>query len=270
MLSGKEFLAEINGLKVAPGQCALWWMGQQSYVIKSSTEVLYLDLFLTEMSARRTPPLLAPAEVTNATMFFGSHDHIDHIDRAIWPALAAASPQASFVLPEALKPGIAQTCKIPPARLLGVNDGQTVTHRDVRITGVASAHEFLDYDESTGLYPHLGFIIQTGDVTIYHAGDTCLYEGLSAKLRQWKLDVMLLPINGRDAVRLKSGCIGNMTYQEAVDLAGVVKPRVVIPGHWDMFAHNSANPRDFLEYYTYKYPGQKAIIPKPGEAMILP
>ena len=33
---------------------------------------------------------------------------------------------------------------------------------------------------------------------------------------------------------LELTCIGNMTYQEAADLAGNVGTRIVIPGHWDL------------------------------------
>ena len=47
----------------------------------------------------------------------------------------------------------------------------------------------------------------------------------------------------------------NMTFQEAVDLAGELLPGVVIPGHWDLFAHNSADPAEFADYLDAKYPG---------------
>ncbi|MBR6391053.1 MAG: MBL fold metallo-hydrolase, partial [Lachnospiraceae bacterium] len=68
-----------------------------------------------------------------------------------------------------------------------------------------------------------------------------------------RIDIELLPINGRDAVRYRRNCIGNMTYQEAADLAGEVGPAIVIPGHWDMFADNSADPHAFEDYLYAKY-----------------
>ena len=106
----------------------------------------------------------------------------------------------------------------------------------------------------------LGLVFEVNGCTFYHAGDTCIYEGLQTKLREWELDVMLLPINGRDAKRLAAGCIGNMTYQEAADLAGALRPRVVIPAHYDMFANNSGDPTAFAEYVRIKYPDLRAHI----------
>ena len=51
-----------------------------------------------------------------------------------------------------------------------------------------------------------------------------------------------------DAERLAVGCVCNMTYQEAVDLAGAVDPRLTIPTHFDMFENNSEDPQLFLDY----------------------
>jgi L-ascorbate metabolism protein UlaG (beta-lactamase superfamily) len=78
-----------------------------------------------------------------------------------------------------------------------------------------------------------------------------------------KIDIQLLPINGRDGSRYRRNCIGNMTYQEAADLAGEVGPGLVIPGHFDMFADNSEDPNAFADYIDAKYHDRlKCRIPK--------
>jgi L-ascorbate metabolism protein UlaG (beta-lactamase superfamily) len=79
---------------------------------------------------------------------------------------------------------------------------------------------------------------------------------------------MFLPINGRDARRLKVNIIGNMTYQEAADLAGALKPGLVVPGHFDMFERNSENPQLFIDYMKVKYPQQKTLIPEHGRRVV--
>ena len=76
---------------------------------------------------------------------------------------------------------------------------------------------------------------------------------------------MFPPINGRDAERLRDNCIGNMTYQEAADLVGVLKPGLAVPGHYDMFAFNGEDPRKFVDYVEIKYPEQKVREYKAGE-----
>ena len=68
---------------------------------------------------------------------------------------------------------------------------------------------------------------------------------------------ILLPINGRDGRRYRANTIGNLTYQEAVDLAGEVRPGLVCPAHHGMFVYNTADPGLFVDYLTAKYPSQK-------------
>jgi L-ascorbate metabolism protein UlaG (beta-lactamase superfamily) len=133
------------------------------------------------------------------------------------------------------------------------------------IHALASAHEFLDRDAATGKYPYLGFVIDAGGCVFYHSGDCCLYEGLVTKLRAFSPRAMFLPINGRDARRLRANCIGNMTYQEAADLAGAVGCKLVVPTHYDMFAMNLGPTDEFIDYVHVKYPAMQALKPGYGE-----
>lgn len=137
------------------------------------------------------------------------------------------------------------------------------------MSGVPAAHEFLDVDEKTGLHPYVGFVIEANGMCVYHAGDTCTYEGMQALLRGWEIDLAFLPINGRDAKRLSSGCIGNMTYQEAADLAGSIGARTTVCAHFEMFRSNSQDPQPFIDYMQVKYPEQHAIIPQHGERTVV-
>ena len=102
-------------------------------------------------------------------------------------------------------------------------------------------------------------------VSAYFAGDTVNYEGLLTRLQEMGPDVVFLPINGRDAERYRRGCIGNLTYQEAVDLAGELAPRLAVPVHYDMFAANSEDPRKFVDYLEAKYPGVRSWVGEHGE-----
>ena len=269
MKTGREFIDDMAACRPGRDECGIWWMGQQSYVVKLGEAVLYLDPFLTPGRARRTPPLLRPEEVTNAALVLGSHDHGDHIDRKAWPVIAVASPEAAFVAPDLLRGRLAKELGIPSRRFAGLDDGTSFEARGVRITGVAAAHEFLDRDPATGRHPHLGYVIEANGVTLYHAGDCCIYEGLVTKLRRWRFDAVFLPINGRDARRLAANCIGNMTYQEAADLAGTLEPGMTFPGHYDMFAANSEDPQLFLDYMRVKYPRLRARVLPVGERFLL-
>jgi L-ascorbate 6-phosphate lactonase len=259
MLTGKALVDDINACQVGQGQCAFWWIGQHSFIVKLGATVLYIDPFLTPMEARRIPPLLTPQEVTNAAAILATHDHGDHIDRPAWPALARSS-HAPFVVP---------LLEIADSRVLGIDEGITLKIGEATITAIPAAHEFLDTDPATGQHPYLGFIIEANGFRLYHSGDTCLYEGIHAKLRQWKIDLAFLPINGRSAKQLQMDIIGNMTYQEAVDLAGSQQFGTTIPAHFEMFEMNREDPQKFVDYLRLKYPKLATQVPIHGQRTII-
>lgn len=245
------------------GTGLLWWLGQMGLLIKLGNTLLCVDYFASETPSRRTKIPIPVGELEGVNVILGSHDHSDHIDRPAWRVWNKTCRGAKFVFPRmhfsSLTNGILDADKC-----IGLNDGESVCIGDVRVHAVAAAHEFLAKDAETGLYPCLQYVIEGNGLRIYHAGDTLRYEGMLPSLqRLGSIDAALLPINGRDAVRYARNCIGNMTYQEATDLAGELRPALVIPGHWDMFRDNSGDPEAFKAYLEVKYPlGPKCIIPE--------
>jgi len=177
VMTGQALIRDIDTCETADGEMAFWWFGQHSFVLKAGAHTIYLDPFLSPWPERLIAPLVSPEEVTHATIITGSHDHADHIDRDVWPALASASPQAKFLVPDLLRSRLAEELNIPAGRFVGLDDGTAAEIDGVRITGVAAAHEFLDPDPQTGRFPYLGYIFEVGGFTVYHAGDTCVYEG---------------------------------------------------------------------------------------------
>lgn len=249
------FLQEVKNRAVPYGSAVIWWLGQMGLLIKMGGAILCADYFATELPGRRVPPPVPASEMEGVHLFLGTHDHLDHIDHPAWQVWAQRCPEAKFVFP-ALHRNAVLADGIPEDRCLGLNDGQSCRIGDVTIHAVAAAHEFLDRDPETGLYPCLQYLIEGNGVRIYHAGDTLRYEGMLPKLQAFgQIDAALLPINGRDGARYRGNCIGNMTFQEAVDLAGELKVKTVIPGHWDMFADNPGDPDAFADYLEAKYPG---------------
>lgn len=269
MQTGMDLINDIRACTVPAGGCALWWLGQHGFIVKLGDTVVYLDVFLSPHHGRLVEPLLTPAQCVNADLILGTHDHIDHIDRPSWPGMAQASPQALFVVPELLRTRVAHELALPDHRVAGLDSGRALTVKDVTITAIPAAHELLERDEATGLHPYLGFMVEGRGFRLYHAGDCCIYEGIHALLRSKPFQLFILPINGRDARRLGNHCLGNMTYQEAADLAGDLHPGVVIPAHYEMFARNSAGVRDFVDYVQIKYPRQRVVVPEHGKLVLL-
>ena len=267
--TGQALIDEINETDVPFGHAAFWWLGQHGFIVKLGSVVIYIDPFLSPNQHRNIPPLLTPLQVTNAAAVIGTHDHSDHIDRPVWPDIASASPSAVFITPALVRDDIISALNLAKHRVIGLDEGLTTTIFDVKISAIPAAHELLVRDLETGYHECIGVVIEGNGFCLYHAGDTCIYEGIQGRLRNWNLDLAFLPINGRDAKRLKSGCIGNMTYQESVDLAGSIKPGLTIPTHFEMFNGNTEDPVLFMDYIAVKYPQLKSQIPVHGQKTVV-
>jgi len=268
--TGLELIRSINELVVAPGHLAFWWLGQMGIVLKLGTTVIYIDPFLSPSSDRLLPPLLSPLDIDNADYILGTHDHGDHIDRAVWPQLAFRSPQARFVVPGLLVDILSHDLQIPKEKFIASEDGRSIELTDLHILPIAAAHEFLDRHPETGQFPYQGYVVEGNGVRVFHTGDSCKYEGMETKLRDLgHIDALFLPINGRDAQHLQAGIIGNMTYQEAVDLAGTLAVGLAVPCHYDMFESNRADPELFSRYLQVKYPGLPCWVGSPGEPVLI-
>lgn len=70
---------------------------------------------------------------------------------------------------------------------------------------------------------------------------------------------MIAPING---------AFGNMNSAEACRLAGIVKPGILIPVHFWMFAEQNGDPAEFMEEAKKLPAGIKPFIMAPGEKFI--
>ncbi len=257
-------LSQIAAIAPQAGELLICRLGQHSFILKTQVSLIAIDPYLSPEPRRLVPPIIAADEFEGFDLICCTHDHGDHIDRPCLAAMAQASPNALFIVPEAVRKSISE---IPQTRLHGMNDGELFFMKDLHIHAVAAAHEFLDRTPE-GLYPYLGYVIEGNGRSVYHSGDCCVYEGLQTKLAALHPDIMLLPINGRDAIRLANDCIGNMTYQEAADLAGWLHTPLTIPAHYDMFASNLGNPKDFADYMHVKYPALQTRVLQPGELFL--
>ena len=263
---GRALIAAINTAEVPSGEGRFWWLGQHSFIVKLGGTTIYIDPYLEPNEARQTSPLFAPEEITNADLVLCTHDHLDHIDPFALRGIVSASPGAIFVAPRPHRRRMLEI-GVPEERLRLLLPDEAYEQDGLRITAVKAKHEF--FEEGPDGFPYLGDVIAGNGITCYHSGDTVIYEGLLTTLSRWTLDVAFLPINGRDAVRLRAGCIGNMTYQEAVDLAGELNVGLAVPSHWDMFAMNSEDPQKFVDYLEVKFPGVPSWVGKAGETVTL-
>ena len=252
------------------GSAAFWGLGQVGVAIKGPTGVLYVDPYLTDSDGtggklpRAFPPPLAPHEVTNnADAVLLTHDHVDHTDPETVLPLAEASPDARFVASFTAHDTLADA-GLDAGRLVVPEVGKALSVAGATITAVPSAHTELGRDPERG-YPYLGYVIEWSGVTVYHAGDTVIYDGLIETLSGWRIDVAFVPINGRDYFRTRNGIIGNTDFREAAELAETLDIGVLVPTHYDLLAANAADPGHFVSYLYRLNPMRRHKVLRPGE-----
>jgi len=252
--SHETLLADIHASNVRDGGFRLWWLGQSGFLLQWDGIHVLLDPYLSDSLTRKysqtdkphvrmTELVVDPAQLSFVNIATSTHSHTDHLDAETLCPILARNPDLKLVIPEANREFVAQRLKVDPTMPIGVDNGSSVELCGIRMSGVASAHESVDHDES-GLAKYLGYVLQFGEWSIYHSGDTVRYEGMSEKLGEFKIDVALLPINGRAPERRIPG---NLFGREAARLAKDIGAKLVIPCHYEMFEFNTASPEEFTQ-----------------------
>jgi L-ascorbate metabolism protein UlaG (beta-lactamase superfamily) len=252
LLKDEAFLADVAQAPSDGPEFHLWWLGQSGFLVQWRGRHLLLDPYLSDSLTRKyagtdkphvrmTERVVAPERLNFIDVVTSSHNHTDHLDAETLQPLVRVNPALTLIVPEANRRFAAERVGVAPERLTGVNEGQSVTAGGFKLTGVPAAHETVERDGS-GRCKFLGYIVEFGPWALYHSGDTVPYPGMSELLGRWKLDLMLLPINGRDPRR---GVAGNLDGPQAVALAKGTGARCVIPCHYEMFEFNTVAPDEF-------------------------
>jgi L-ascorbate 6-phosphate lactonase len=266
-----DLIGRIDALEVGGRSLAFWGLGQVGVAIKGPTGVVYVDPYLTDSDGeggslpRTFPPPLAPGEVTNASAVLLTHNHIDHTDPDTVLPLSEASPEAHFVAPFTSHDRLVEA-GLDGDRIVVPGVGDPVEVAGARITAVPSAHTELEHDPERG-YPYLGYIVEWNDVTVYHAGDTVVYDGLIETLSAWDIDVAFVPINGRDYFRTRRGIIGNTDFRETAELAETLGVGLIVPTHYDLIEGNTADPGHFVSHLYGLNPMRPHKLLRPSELL---
>ncbi len=257
-LKHDDFLADVAAARTDPTRLHLWWLGQSGYLVRWTGGHLLIDPYLSDSLThkyadtdkphiRMTDLLVDPARLDFIDAVTASHRHTDHLDAATLLPLMKKNPAMRIVTPEAERQLAATKLGVEAASLIGMDDGVKRHMADLTIHGIPAAHDELEQDER-GHHRYLGYVFELPmsadrSFTIYHSGDTRLYEGMIDRLRRFEVDLALLPINGRAPERKVAG---NLWGREAARLAHDIGAKLAVPCHYDMFTFNTATPDEFI------------------------
>jgi L-ascorbate metabolism protein UlaG (beta-lactamase superfamily) len=275
LLQDDAFLADL-ALPLGAEELRLWWLGQSGYLVRCGGSTLVLDPYLSDAltekyaatdkpHVRLTERVIAPERLAGVDVITASHVHTDHLDAATLQPMLRANPQATLLFPKAIR-AEATARSGGHSALIGLDDGASAEVAGWHFHGLAAAHNELDRDAASH-HRYLGYVIRHGAWTLYHSGDTLLYPGLVEKLRAFApIDVALLPINGNKPERRVAG---NLDGREAAQLAHAIGARWVVPCHYEMFAFNTADPRELFVPECERL-GQPSRVLRAGEGWSVP
>jgi len=183
-----------------------------------------------------------------------THGHLDHILDAV--ELAKANDATIVATHE-----LATYLGWQGAKTIGMNLGGSVAlpFGKVKMTQAFHSSAVVLDDQKQIIYMGMpgGFIIEIGDKTVYHSGDTGLFRDLKLIGKRHDIDLAFLPI----------GDHFTMGPEDAAIAAGWVKADFVIPIHYNTFPPIQQDGDAFVEALAEKDIRGKAL--KPGESLQL-
>jgi L-ascorbate metabolism protein UlaG (beta-lactamase superfamily) len=253
VLQDIDFLADVQRAQAERDHFHVWWLGQSGFLVQYNEHHLLIDPYLSDSltkkyaatdkpHVRMTERVVDPAKLNFIDVITSSHNHTDHLDPETLIPILDVNPKVDLVIPEANRIFVADRLNVVPEMPIGLDVGRHAIVKGFNIHGVPAAHETIEKDPS-GRCKFLGYVIEVGGWRIYHSGDTVRYAGMEDILKQWPIDLALLPING---ARPERRVAGNLSGREAAELARDIETRFAIPCHFEMFEFNTASPTEFV------------------------
>jgi len=241
-------------MDIPEDKTAIWFLGQAGYYMKSGSCSLTIDPYLTDSVGKITPQFsrAIPSPVDPAQLkvdiFIVTHDHTDHLDPETIKAYKHKKT-TTFVSPRHAAKHLLKL-DIPAENIKIVDHGDTMQLPGVRIDGVFALATSADTIDTCGY-----LLTFDNGKSVYHTADSAYCDLLLEACP--KADLLLTCINGK---------FGNLNIAQAVKLTGAVKPKYVIPNHYDIMAFNSENPESFRYFFEQaKIDSQCVILELMGE-----
>ena len=198
--------------------------GHACFVLERDGKRVIIDPFLTGNPAAD----IGPDQLPRLDAILLSHGHGDHLGDAV-----ALSQQHKATIVATYE--LAQFCADQGATTHAMHIGGAHEFPFGRVKLVPAFHGGKVEGDTTGRYTTnpCGVVWSIGGKTVYHAGDTALT--LEMQLLAGGIDLMLVPI----------GDNYTMGVEDAARAVELVKPKRVIPMHYNTWDLIRANPEEF-------------------------
>jgi L-ascorbate metabolism protein UlaG (beta-lactamase superfamily) len=222
------------------------FLGHAGFLIEASKKIV-IDPFLSGNPLAKAKP----GDI-KADLVLVSHGHGDHLGDAV-----AIARQSGAMVAAVFE--LAMYCIRNGAKAHPLHIGGSYTFNGVKVkltqawhgSGGGSGESPLEY-----LGNPCGFIINMDGKTIYHSGDTALFGDMELIGRLNSIDLALLPI----------GDNFTMGPEDALEAVKMLKPKLVIPMHYNTFPVIEQDPVKFKSEVEAATAARVVVI-APGESL---
>ena len=205
---------------------AITWLGHSTFIIRTPGGKRVL--FDPWLGNPHCPDSMKKPKVD---LILVSHGHFDHIDDLV----TVARDTNAFVV------GIFELCDwvgrkgIQNVSPMNKGGSQDILGLRVAMTDARHSSGYVDEGKMVYMGEPAGFIVRLEDgMTLYYAGDTCLFGDMKLIGELYKPDIAFLPIGDRFTM-------GPVQAARACEFLGV---RQVVPMHWGTFPLLTGTPAD--------------------------
>lgn len=211
------------------------YLGHAAFEISNDEITIYIDPFL-ENSPLKT------SDIKKADFILISHDHLDHLGDA--EEISENTGAKVIATPE-----VSKALKINNKQAM--NMGSMIElNENFRVAMVQAVH-------TSEKGSPIGYVIEIGDVCIYHGGDTAIFGDMALIKKLYNPKIALLPIGGYYV----------MGPKEAALALTLIEPEIVIPMHYKTFPVLENDARGFIEEAKKIAPSVKVVALEPGEIL---
>lgn len=197
------------------------WLGHASIFIKLEGKSIYID------------PWEVKSDLGKADIILVTHSHYDHYSEE---DIKRISKQDTFIYSSS--DVISQT---------SLKNKKVIKPFDELKIGNITLKGFPAYNIDKDFHPKkndwLGFIIESGGVSIYIAGDTDFIP----EMKKIKVNIAIVPVGGTYT----------MNAEQAADFINTIKPDIAIPIHWGRIV---GSKKDAEKFKALVKPPTKVIV----------